>query len=329
MDIYNRNNILNDYYKLVDLYLNSSNEDEKKNIYSQMLFIYNIDPKLAKENKLFSYKPKNYNTYLKNKEQSKKKYYAELDSLTRNICFNLWDEINRYYPLYTSVVFNKFYSSSSYTYILQEFFKKIFPEDLKLFKNDINQNNLIIRKGFLFSSASIFYLEALCKYYINIEYYKGLNVFNMVSTIHEYGHASTFMKSSIYDSKNYILNEVISSLYELLFLEYYLQKYGNDNSNEEMIRLFNTSCINRLRMKLPNKSSYKIHHIDMIESLYGQLIAASIYIKYNDKDLENIIKILKENYSKVDGFELLRSIDISKDDLIDTSEDIGKLILRR
>lgn len=67
----------------------------------------------------------------------------------------------------------------------------------------------------------------------------------------------------------------------------------------------------------------------MIEALYGQLIAATIYIKYYDKDLDSIIEILKNNYSKVDGFELLRSIDISIDDLIDTSEDISKLVLRR
>ena len=67
----------------------------------------------------------------------------------------------------------------------------------------------------------------------------------------------------------------------------------------------------------------------MIEALYGQLIAATIYIKYCDKDLNSIIEILKNNYSKVDGFELLRSIDISIDDLIDTSEDISKLVLRR
>ena len=45
--------------------------------------------------------------------------------------------------------------------------------------------------------------------------------------------------------------------------------------------------------------------------------------------LNNIIEILKNNYSKVDGFELLRSIDIIIDDLIDTSEDISKLVLRR
>ena len=44
---------------------------------------------------------------------------------------------------------------------------------------------------------------------------------------------------------------------------------------------------------------------------------------------ENNKKLLKDNYSKVKGFELLRSIDISIDDLLDTSEDISKLVLRR
>ncbi len=329
MNTYNINNVLEDFNKLVDLYLSSSSDEEKKNIYSQMLFIYNIDPKLAKGSKLFSYKPKNYNAYLKKKEQSKKMEYAKLDSLTRHICFNLWEEINKYYPLYTSIIFDNSYDYKNYANILECFFKKNFPKDLDLFQNDIRQNNLIIKKGFLFSCANIFYLESLSKYYINIEYYGKLNAFNMASTIHEYGHASTFMQNSTYNSKNYILNEVISSLYELLFLDYYLQMYGNEYNREEIIRLFNTTCIDRLKSSLPNRSEYRIRHIDMIESLYGQLIAATIYIKYCDKDLYDKIKLLKDNYSKVDGFELLRSIDITTDDLIDTSEDISKLVLRR
>lgn len=329
MNTYNIDNVLDDFNALVDLYLNSSSAEERKNIYSQMLFIYNFEPKLAKACRLFSYKPKNYNAYLREKETHKKRRYSELDGLTRNICFNLWDEINKYYPLDTINIFNDKYSYEDYLNILRCFLKKTFPGDLELFNNDITQNNLIIKKGFLFSTANIFYLELLKKYYINIEYYKGLNAFNMASTVHEYGHASTFMQNFEYNSRDYILNEVISSLYELLFLDYYTQEFGNNYNKVEMIRIFNTTCINRLRMSLPNKYEYRIHHINMIESLYGQLIAATIYIKYYDKDLNNIIEILKNNYSKVNGFELLRSIDISIDDLIDTSEDISKLVLRR
>lgn len=329
MDTYNIDNILNDYNELVNLYLNCSNEEEKKYLYSQMLFIYNIDSKLARKNKLFSYKPKNYNSYMKEKEIIKKDRYLELDKLTRKVCYNLWEEINNYYPLYTQIVLDNGYGYNNYIKILRGFFKSIFPKDLELFNKDIEENNLIIKKGFLASEANIFYLESLNKYYINIEYYKFLSAYDMACTAHEYGHAATFVSNLVYNSKDYILNEAIASLYELLFLDYYLYLYGEKYNYVEIVRIFNTYCINSLNRTIRRGFNYKNYHINMIESIYGQLIAASIYIKYYDKDLNSIIKILKDNYSKVDGFELLRSIDISREDLINTSEDIGKLILRR
>ena len=55
MNTYNKDNVLRDFNTLLDLYLNSSSEEKKINIYSQMLFIYNIEPKLVKGSKLFSY----------------------------------------------------------------------------------------------------------------------------------------------------------------------------------------------------------------------------------------------------------------------------------
>ena len=48
MNTYNKDNVLRDFNTLLDLYLNSSSEEKKINIYSQMLFIYNIEPKLVK-----------------------------------------------------------------------------------------------------------------------------------------------------------------------------------------------------------------------------------------------------------------------------------------
>lgn len=327
MNTYDKDTVIKDFYALTNLYLNSTSDEDKSNIYSQMLFIYNIDPKLAKSYNLFSYEPSGYNAYLKKQYLHKKNRYLELDSLTKNICFNLWEEINKYYPLNTNILFNNAYSYEEYLSIIKDFFKQRFPNDIELFNNDVNNNNLIIKKRFLFSSANIFYLELLKKYYINVEYYKRLTAFNIASTIHEYGHASTFMQNYQYNSRDYILNEVISSLYELLFLNYYLEVYGSRNNQEEIIRLFNTTCISRLKLSILNK--YNNYYLNMIESLYGQLIAGTIYIKYSDKDLNKIIKLLKDNYSKVDGFELLKSIDISTNDLIDTSRDINKLILRK
>lgn len=43
-------------------------------------------------------------------------------------------------------------------------------------------------------------------------------------------HASTFMQSNIYTSRDYILNEAIAFFIEIIFLDYYLSKYGNEYS---------------------------------------------------------------------------------------------------
>ena len=166
MNTYNIDNVLRDYNTLLDLYLNSSSEEKKINIYSQMLFIYNIEPKLVKGSKLFSYKPSNYSIYTRKRESARKKRYLELDNLTRKICFNLWEEINKYYPLDTSRVPNDIYSYEEYVSMLRTFFKENFPSDLELFNKDIEENNLTFRKSFPFSNANIYYLESLKKYYI-------------------------------------------------------------------------------------------------------------------------------------------------------------------
>lgn len=329
MHKYNKEVVLNDFDKLVSLYLNSNSDIEKNSIYSQMLFIYNIDSRLARNNKLFSYKPKNYSKILKEEEIKRRNRYLDLDNLTRTLCFNLNLELDKFYPLWSSIIINNEYEYNDFLNVIEEFLSKLFPYSLELFNSDIKNGNIIIRRDLFFSSANIFYLESIKKYYIMIDYYKKLNAFNIASVIHEYGHASTFISNESYESKDYILNEVISYLYELVFLDYYLRKYGNENNYKEIIRVFNFSCIIKLKNHLSKNYKYNHNTISMIESLYGQVIGTSIYIKYRDSDILEKIKFLQENYSKVDGFELLKSIDISEEDLIDTSSDISKLVLRR
>lgn len=331
MDTYNKENILNDFNRLIDLYSNSLTAEDRKKIYFQMCFISNIDPRLGKYVKISNYKTKNNAEILKEKEKSKKKKYLELDSLTRNLCFNLLYEINKYYPLNSSILTNRQCNYETYINLLEDFLSRVFPDDLELFRRDNREKNLIIKRGFLFSSANIFYLEDLKKYYINIEYCKNLKIFDIASTAHEYGHASTFMQNFKYNSKDFILDEAISSLYELLFFDYYLRIYGKEDNYLEMIRIFNTYCIRRLNKILGTLSifNYSMTNINMMEALYGQLIAATIYIKYNNKDINKIIKILQSNYSSINGFELLKKIDIDEEDLLDTSMDISKLVLKK
>ena len=55
-----------------------------------------------------------------------------------------------------------------------------------------------------------------------IYYCDKLKPLDMTITIHEYGHASTLITSGSYNSRDYLFNEVVSCLYELLFLNIFL-----------------------------------------------------------------------------------------------------------
>lgn len=327
MNIYNEENVLKDFNKLVELYLNG--DSDKNDIYEQMLFLYNINASLAKKNNVDSYKPKGYAKSLKENGLFKKQRYKELDKLTRIICYNLNKEIDKYCYFGYRFINDDKYNYEECFKVIRDFLGNIFPNDLELFNRDVINGNIIIKKDIFFSGADIHYLEILKKYYIIIRYCKELNAFNMASIIHEYGHASTFMTNNIYESKDYIMNEVISTLYELLFLNYYLNNYSDMINYEEIMGVFNYSCISKIKNRLFKGYGYNGYTISMLEALYGQLIAVTIFIRYRDKDILDKIKILKDNYSKVDGFELLRSINITENDLIDTSLDIGKLILKK
>lgn len=329
MQTYNEESVIYDFNRLLDLYLNTNDDKEKANIYSQMLFIYNISTSLAKKNKLFSYKPKGYSKYVKLEDSIRRERYSELSGLTRALCYNLSKEMDKYYTFDCPPVKCDKISYEEYLNVIRGFLKRTFPDDLELFEKDVINGNLILKKDILFSSADIYYLEKIKKYYIMIKYYKHLTAFDIASTIHEYGHASTFIKNDTYNSNDYIMNEVISTLYELMFLDYYLSTYYNNLYYKEIIGIFNGSCVSKLRNIISKRIVYSSYVMSMTEALYGQIIASSIYTKYYDKDILEKIGILKDNYSKVNAFELLRSINITENDLIDTSIDISKLILRR
>lgn len=328
MSIHNEENIIEDLNKLIELYNNSSDK-EKEKIYSQMVFIYELNRKLVKKYKIRNYKPKKYLKYVLEEEKNKKNAYKELDELSNDIIYNLNSEIIKYRHQRTHALNTTKYTFEEYKNIISSFFKDTLPDDLALFNKDIDQGNLIIRKAKLFDKASIYYLEELKKYYITICYSSYFNAYNILSTIHEYGHASTFINNGSYKSKDYIFEEVISTLYELMFLDYYLSKYTSSDNYIEILMIYNSSCISTLNDFFTKQQRYTNHIVNMLEATYGQIIATTIYTKYHDNDILNIIKIIKDNYSTLGTFEILNSIDITKEDLIDNSKDISKLILKR
>lgn len=329
MESYNSSTILSDLDELISLYINSEDENKKRLIYNQMLFASNIDPKTIGKKEISKYKPKDYNRYQKDMLKTKKLKLLEFDNLTRILCFNLYEELNKFYPLYSSVIINNNFNYNRYLETIRNFFRDVIPTDLSMFDNSIAQNRLILNRDMLFSTGDIICLDSIKKYYIMIYYCDKLKPLDMAITIHEYGHASTLITSGSYNSRDYLFNEVVSCLYELLFLNYYISEYGCKYNEEEIFRIFNTSCIEKLRSKLFRRSRYNCNIVNMIEALYGEIISITIYCKYFNDNLLDKIEFIKKNYSKLNCFELLGMLDISDNDLINTSSDLGKLVLKR
>lgn len=329
MESYNYSTILSDLDELISLYVSSEDDEEKKHIYNQMLFASNIDSKIIRKKELSKYKPKDYNRYLKDTLKAKKLKLLEFNDLTRILCFNLYEELNKYYPIYSSIIISEDFNYNRYLEIMRNFFKDVLPTDLSIFDNSIIDKRLILNRDMLFSSGNVICLDSIGKYYIMIYYCDRLKPLDMATTIHEFGHASTLITSGSYNSKDYLFNEVVSCLYELLFLNYYLNEYGCKYNEEEIFRIFNFSCVEKLKNKLFRGSNIDHNVINMIEALYGEIISVTIYCKYFNDNLLEKIEFIKKNYSKFDCFKILELLGISENDLIDTSYNLNKLVLKR
>lgn len=333
---YNKDKVKKDYNCLLDRY-NRSNEQEQEHIYEQLFFIDYIDKKiLSVKNKSIT-TPKNYLSMQLKKEKEENDFLNAIKYLTEELCYNLVGVLNKVsVSQITELSRRKITKEQFYKEILS-FFDNNFKDESNLVIDTFTEGRIRLKRSLLSRSAYIIYLESLKKFYIDITYFKNLSLSDASYTIHEFGHAMTFKKNNIYETKDPISRELIASLYEIMYLK--------DIYSSENIRLLKEVClllkssglyqiIDYLEENHRNKKMLLYNHEtylnNKIIALYGYVIALTIIQKYQDNtELLEIINILKSKVTSVPTFDLLKNIEIKKEDVVDTTKDLKKLILTK
>lgn len=323
--MYNISEVLEDFNKLYNLYLNCTDIEQKNIIYSQMQFLYAFDKKLSKERFSKIGKMEKYSNNVTSIELNR---FKEIEDLTYILCSYI-DVLSFNGYNSSKFIYNKITENEYYDRILN-FFKEVLPSDYDLADKSINKY-LLLTKSYLYQQAYIVYLESIKKYYINIIYNGKLRNSDVRNTIHEIGHASVYKVNGTYNLNDPILTEVIAYLYELLYLYNYIEK-NNCDKEKELGYYFYTSLGDRTiynHIEGYNTSLSDKTYLCNLKAFYGNLIAATIFLNSSKDELIKKIDIVKNNYDDKDGFNVLNRIGIHTDDLIYTSKNMKELVKKR
>lgn len=324
-----------DYKVLLDLYHKATSEFDRYNIYLELLHLKRLDKRLSRNEGVSKIIPSTYKKIAKNSENKKLNFYLQLDELTRELCY-YWTENLRSLEelnINKSKLSENIITHFEYYDEIVKFIAEKMPDDLRIVTNTFKKCQIRVRNSSIKKpSADIFYLEQLKKYYINILCRKALTIFDVGVAIHEFGHASSFMKSGKWDPKDYILKETIASLYEILFIEYYLEGKRKDLKLRELGHLFKSIGVYHLKnyFESVNESNNTyLYYLDIVDSLYSHIIAMTIIAKSNSQEeIDTKMSYIKSNAPFARAFPLLGNIGITEEDLIDTSKHVRQIILK-
>lgn len=329
MEIYsfNEEEMLDKYYKLLQMF-SSAPSEEKASLYGQLLGL----KEYLVNNKVFLPKEPaecviERIKYIENKEA----VFKELEELTSKICYYWCLNLRKISRYNRSELLSKTCSKEEFYLQLRNFFKAIFPNDLPLVNDAFNNGKILVKKTFFYSKAEMLYLPSLREYYIKILLSRKLNMQDVRNTVHEFGHVSEFMANGLCTSKDFVMEEVLANLYELLFIDYYSN--GNKEFNLfEFGRLFKAIDIYSLDygfLLSPYQSTLYRKYISEIEYLYDCVISLTLFSKKDEPSFINKIQYIKDNNPYIPFLELLENIGIKEDDLIYTSKNMKELILSR
>lgn len=328
-------NLIKDFNLLNDIYNDTHDENKRVDIYRQMLGLCYLGKKQLSRNMKKIRVPINYRKIRSEEHSEEEKkiynYFLNINDLTYELSYYLRDSVAYLKSTKFSGILNKPITLGEYKSEILSFIENNMPEDLDLVKKIIANGQIILNMGFLTEAAYISYLEDLNKFYIHITYLNGLKLKDVRNTIHEIGHASTFMNTGKYKGKDFLLTEAISDTYEFLYLNSKIDM-NKAKMEAEYGYMLKRMGIGRLYAFLSSEitdfNSYS-PYLDNIKYLYGLIIALTITLNFDKKETEEILTILKNNYSSMEGFKLLDSVGIKDSDLIDTSKNLKKLILSR
>lgn len=330
MNSYNfdNNRLSSNYNTLLELYKIAPNNAEKVKIYSQLDTINKYlapgkYPKLSR--------PIKHKEYIEGERIKRRDIFRVLEKQTRELCNN-WKYSIEDLPILIDRNRQIFKHKEELNSKLLSFFNTVIPEDKHLVEDALKDKRVKITKTVFFPSADIIYLESIKEYYIKIAYNKKLTDNHLGYLIHEFGHASVYTTNGKWQSYDYILEEVIACLYELLFIDY------RDKDKNEEIRLSNIRnyfksvgvyyLFNYFETVPMNNKLYE-EYLDIVITLYANIISLELFSRRNEKDFSDSIKYMKENFSSRPAFDILKDIDITEEDLINTSRNIKTKVLSK
>lgn len=329
MEIYsfNEKEMLDKYNKLLQIF-SSAPSEEKASVYGQLqgLKDYLVNHKVFLPQAPCEYAIERIK-YIENKEA----VFKELDELTSKICYYWCLNLRKISGYNKSELLRKTCSKEEFYLQIKNFFKTIFPNDLSLVEDTFNNGKILVKRTLFSPKAEMLYLPSLREYYIKILSSRKLNMQDVRNTIHEFGHVSEFMANGLCTSKDFVMEEVLANLYELLFIDYY------SNSNKEFNlfefgRLFKTINIYSLDygfLLSPYQNTLYRKYISEIEFLYDCVISLTLFSKKDEPDFYDKVQYIKDNNPYIPFLELLENIGIKEDDLIYTSKHMKELILSR
>ncbi|MGM9881769.1 MAG: hypothetical protein ACI31S_02870 [Bacilli bacterium] len=318
-----------DYNILLELYLNEAKEDKKIKLYSQILPLRSY---LKSSKSPICPAPQEYLDKINSEIEKMKSIYKNNTELTKELCY-YWCHSLREVPSSNKFKASKeLLTKEAYFEDMKTFFTKVLPSDIDLYLNAFKNGNILVKKSIFRDRAEILYLEDLNKFYIKILYCLNLSKVNARNTIHEIGHASECNSSGSNNSYDYIMDEVIAILYELLYINY---SFNSDNSVllSEFYNLFKIISLSPLENYIisntcEKKSSTEDFFLGEIRFLYSNIIALSLYLRSEEDDFLEKIEYIKKKKPFVPAFTLLASVGITEKELIYTAKNAKKLIKR-
>ena len=333
MEIYSFDNerLLSNYYKLLHLYQNASTDKEKVKIYNEIIALSIFIDK----NKRFIIKPPSFYKKTILEEKIKRiNFFKEIESQTR-ILAEYWKQgIESITTFHDFNNLNKTkHTKGSFKLSLIDFFTEIFPEDLSIVNSSFEEKRIRVKKNQIFShSASITYLESIGEYYIALSYNHNLTDRFVGYLVHEYGHASCYIKSGKWQSYDYLLEETVAFLYEMLYIDYKDQNKSLEIKLSNMKNYFKSIGIYHLFNyfeTVKEGNNLYLEYINIIISFYASIVSLTLYSQRNDNNFKDKIDYIKQNFSTMPAFVLLENIDIKEKDLIDTAKNMKQKILSR
>jgi len=330
MELYSldKNRIKENYNRILTLYNNSIETEEKIKLYYELRALSRY---IKKEKVSKNISQKEINEYILKKREEKLKAQEDIKDLTIEICYSWCDSLRKLNEGNKTILQRKRITKEEYFSEINLFFETVMPSDKELFDKTFKEQKILVKRQLFLPRQEITFFESIKEYYIKV-YYSNLNKIIVRNTIHEFGHASEFVKTGIGRSRDPLMEEVIATLYELLYID---MIFSNDEKSKliEFSNLFKLIRLSPLENYIyqccakPDKLAETFYR--EINYMYTNIIALSIYLIKDKRNILEVIEYIKANTPYIKMHDILKNIGITGEDLIYTAKNVKKLILDR